>query len=197
MKYIGNILTDLQFANQELYNVVKTKEDIIEDIPTLVIGWDKVNKNYDNISLLDWKIDNMTYWTFGRRERGERYEEDIERFNKLALKTLKKNVKYVFFNILIENDERKEDFFKFLKDNTEKTCYIDNNIAYFCKDNNKNVIGISLNDIEYEGKDKNRFLSNIYSNSNIHLVKSNNDIVLKIKYQLLNEPYLIPYLFSN
>ena len=50
MKYLGNIVTDGNVENSKLYNVVKDLDNIIEDIPTLIVGYKKVK------SLLDiWK----------------------------------------------------------------------------------------------------------------------------------------------
>ena len=58
MKYIANILTNRKFNDTELYNIVSKKEDLISDIPTLVIGWEFTKKMYPNANILDWKIND-------------------------------------------------------------------------------------------------------------------------------------------
>ena len=73
MKFIANILTDKPFTNAELYNVVSDKNNLIDGIPTLVIGWEYTKKMFNNANILDWEIDRNTYWTYGKREKRNKY----------------------------------------------------------------------------------------------------------------------------
>ena len=94
MRFIANILTDKKFINSELYNVVDNKDKLIDGIPTLVIGWGFTKKMYPNASILNWSIDNNIYWTYGKREKRSRYEENIEKFRQFAISNFIKSVKY-------------------------------------------------------------------------------------------------------
>ena len=104
MKYIANILTNRKFSDCTLYNVVLDKKDLIEGIPTLVIGWEYTKKNFSEANILDWRIDNKTFWTFGNRERRQRYEETIIKFRKYVINNLVKSIKYKYIS-LIHKDE--------------------------------------------------------------------------------------------
>ena len=194
MRFIGNIVTDSKMEDMVLYNIVKTIDDIDKTIPTLIIGWKKVNEYYPSVKILDWKINNLTYWTFGRREKGERYLSDLERFQDLCINVLYNTIEYEFFNVLIKENEEKKQFFKKLKDKTPKYVYIDNNIVYFYFDGVK-VYGISLTDIEYEGGNIKKFLAILYNNESIKIIKTS-DVDFQIRFLLNNRIYLIPYIFS-
>lgn len=192
MKYIGNIITDSKIDDVVLYNVVKSKENIIKDIPTLIIGYKKVKTIYNNFSMLDWKVEDNVYWTYGRRERGERYYDDLEKFKKLCFKNMIKTVKYYLFNVLIEDVERKKKFLSFLKDKNVKTVYIDNDMAYIYN-GNKHVIGFSLRDVEYSGGNKKKTLSILLKNK---VINSKDVFTNEFAYSFKNIPYIIPYLYS-
>ena len=49
MKFIANILTDKPFKDNDLYNVVSDKNNLIGGIPTLVVGWEYTKKLYPMI----------------------------------------------------------------------------------------------------------------------------------------------------
>lgn len=193
MKYIGNIIIDGKINDVDLYNVVKRKEDIIEDLPTLIIGYNKTKTIYKEFSILDWKIEDNIYWTYGRRERGEKYIERLENFKKMCFQNMIKTVKYYLFNVLIEEEERKKKFFQFLKEDTVKTIYIDDEMVYIYKDN-KHVIGISLRDVEYNGGNKKRILSILLNKNKV--ISSKDVFKSEYAYTLKTIPYVIPYLYS-
>ena len=85
MRFLGNILTNRKFEDCEFYNVVDKKEDLIINIPTLVIGWEFTKTLYPNANIISWEIENDIYWTFNNRERRQSYEEIIVKFKKLVV----------------------------------------------------------------------------------------------------------------
>lgn len=197
MKYIGNIFTSVRLDNVDYYNVVDDKEKLIDGIPTLIIGWSSVKSLYPNADIMDWKIDNNTYWTFGKRERREKMELDIPKFKKLTRDCLTKKIRYMFFNILTEKNENKERLYNSLKDSDKKTVYIDENMVYILYDSKNKVIGISLRDIEYIGGNIDKLLSVIKSNDSIKFLDNSCISVKKLKYLFKNNLYIIPYVLSE
>lgn len=194
MKFIGNIVTDSKVLKIPFYNVVETLEEIDKSVPTLIIGWYKVKEYYPNVKILEWKISDDMYWTFGRREKGERYETDIEKFKQICLKKLFKTVQYVFFNVLTEEEERKKKLFKYLK-TTNITAYIENDIFYFY--NNRDIVyGMSLRDIEYESGTKKKFLAFVLGSKNINFVDKES-VTYEVKMLLKGKISMIPYIFSK
>lgn len=196
MRYIANILTDGKFEDAELFNVVSASSDLINGIPTLIIGRNKTTSLYPEASIIDWKIDNKVYWTFGMRERRDRMDRDVKRFRKIVMDSFVKSVKYTFFDILTATREKKELFINSLKDNTHKTVFTTNDMMYIYYESENQVIGISLRDIEYENGNKKKIFSIIYSSPSITFLKNTNSLTFNTKSWLRNNLYVIPYLLS-
>lgn len=196
MRYIANILTLKKFTDNELYNVVSKKEDLIDGIPTLVVGWDFTKQMYPNANILEWEIGDNVYWTFGSRERKNRFDTNVQKFRELALSKFVKSVKYEFVSVLISSEEEKGKIFSIINGNSESTVYFNRNMAYIHSNGSDEVYGISLTDIEYEGKDKKKFFAKIYSNPQIKVVDIKDELTTETKTSLKNYNYIIPYLYS-
>ena len=197
MKFIANILTDKPFTNAELYNVVSDKNNLIDGIPTLVIGWEYTKKMFNNASILDWEIDRNTYWTYGKREKRNRYEENLERFRQMSITRFIKSVNYRYSNILIADDDEKKYIFSLLENDKDVLyAYLSNDMVYLFDNIDNSVIGFSLRDIDYLGKDRKRVLSKIYYNKNVQLIDIKDCLTWETKNALRNCGYVIPYLWA-
>jgi hypothetical protein len=148
MKYIANILSDEQFSDTELYNIVKEKKDLVPGIPTLIIGWDRVKEMYPNASIIEWKISDNVFWTYGKYERRDKYEATVKNFQDLAFKKFIEKLDYVFYDVLTSPD-RFNSFLMSLLSETKKTIYITGDMLYIYYAGTKKVIGISLRDCDY------------------------------------------------
>lgn len=196
MKYIANILTDKTFIDNELYNVVNSKDKLIGGIPTLVIGWEYTKKIYKDVSILNWSIDRDTYWTYGKREKRNKYDENIINFRKMAMSRFIKSVKYKFFSLITISDDEKEYIIKLISKVDGTNIYLNNDMVYVLDDENKLVIGFSLKDIDYIGKDRKKILSKIYKNKNNVLIDIKDDLSYDAKSALSGYSYVVPYLYS-
>lgn len=194
MKLLANILTDKKFSDEGIYNVVSSKENLIEGIPTLVIGWGFTKTNYPEANILNWEIDDMTYWTFGMREKNQRYQENIKNFKKLIFTKLIKLVKYEYINLLTI-DKSIENLIAVLTYVNEFNVYIYDNMLYVMSKGTNKVYGYSLRDLEYIDGNKNEIISALHSNKSIKIIDNKEDIPLDIKIYLKNKQYIIPYLF--
>jgi hypothetical protein len=193
MKFIANILTNKPFPDEGIFNVVSDKANLIEDIPTLVIGWEYTKLNYPQANILEWQIDKTIYWTFGRREKGERYEEAIRKFKELSFKYLKGNIRYEYINLLTK-DKGIESLITILTYNNIKV-FISDDMLYLFLDGVQTVYGISIKEYEYLGGSKKQLFNILYSYNNITIVTTNDDIFSEIKPFLKNSKYIVPYLF--
>lgn len=197
MKFIANILTDKNLSFNELYNVVKTKDDIINGIPTLVIGWEYTKNMYPNANILDWEVEKNVYWTYGSRERRNKYEENIEKFKDLALKHFVKSIKYEYYNVLTISEETKKYIFNLMEDSAGTNIYAFSDMLYILDRSTQKVIGLSLRDIDYMGKDRKKMFAKIYGNVNNNLITLDGDVLSwEIRNALRNYNYAIPYLFE-
>lgn len=191
MKILGNILTCGNFSGDSWCNVVENKSNIIETLPTLVIGWDLAKKTYPTASVLDWKINETTFWTFGNRERRHVFEKNVDEFKKMCLEKVISDTKYVFHNVLIATDDENKCFLDKLKSAKSGICSVLNDMAYFSLDNENTVYGLSCRDLEYLGKSKHNFFIWLKAMTNITFVPPINNIPFDIKNKLQNKPYLL------
>lgn len=197
MKFIANILTDKNISFNELYNVVKTKDNIINGIPTLVIGWEYTKNMYPNANILDWEVEKNVYWTYGSRERRNKYEENIEKFKDLVLKHFVKSIKYEYYNILTISEDTKKYIFNLMEDSAGTNIYVFSDMLYILDRSTQKVIGLSLRDIDYMGKDRKKIFAKIYGNVNNNFITLDGDVLSwEIRNALRNYNYAIPYLFE-
>lgn len=194
--YIGRIISNKENIDTlDFVDVTKNIGSIDNFIPTLIIGKKKAEEIYgkENIKVLDKKITNNVSWTFDKVERRNEYERDLKIFNDSLIKTIKKNIKYEFFNIYIEPISRIKKLISFIKSPKIKYMYIFNDHIYMYYNNT--VYGISLSDIQYLGINKNRILKLLNSN-NSNIIVENHDFLSKKMRQIIKEDkILIPYLY--
>ena len=194
--YIGRIISNKENIDTlDFVDVTENVGSIDNFIPTLIIGKKKAEEIYgkENIKVLDKKITNNVSWTFDKVERRNEYERDLKAFNDSLIKTIKKNIKYEFFNIYIEPISRIKKLISFIKSPKIKYIYIFNDHIYMYYNNI--VYGISLSDIQYLGINKNRILRLLNSN-NSNIIVENHDFLSKKMSPIIKEDkILIPYLY--
>lgn len=151
MRYICNIISKAEkYKFNRFINLTTKMENIDKTIPTLAISITNAEKLFGG--KLDYinRFDGVnSYWTFATTEKRSENERDIEKFKKLIVKTLKKRIKYQFFNILTCTRTRFKKFINFLNNDIKKVFYFTNKMLYIAYGDD--VIGISLDDSEYIG----------------------------------------------
>lgn len=195
LRQIANILTDETFSGEAYYNVTSERSLLIEGIPTLIIGWERVKKEFPEASIIEWHIVDNVYWTYGKYERREKYEENLTKFEKLIFKQLMESIIYTYFDVILEGDRRFSKFVSFLEDPREKVAYVSRDMLYVYPEGTKHVYGISLRDCDYlDDGYKKRVFSAIYGKENIRLVKNNEEDIRKLRYKIKNSAYILAYL---
>lgn len=189
MIYIGNILTDKNGQYNELLNVTKDKSGLIDGIPTLVVGWEFTKSNYPDVDIIDRKVCDGVYWTFGNRERRDRYESDVKWFTEECFQKLTKSVEYKFINILKDGVSRLNDFIK------DSFSYINGGMVYMYDTNHGVVYGVSLRDVEYIGMDVKKFMAKVYRQSKV--VQFDESMSYETKKMLYGNSFVVPYIFSK
>ena len=61
---IANILSTIKIEAPEDFNIVKSSSDLIDGLPTLIVGYDYVNKNYPDFDITNIELEPNVYWTF-------------------------------------------------------------------------------------------------------------------------------------
>lgn len=197
MKYIANILTDEPFNEGELYNVVRGKEELVPDIPTLIIGWERTKTEYPDASIIEWKVADNVYWTYGKYERRDKYEVNIKKFQDLSFKKFVESLEYVFYDVLLTPPERFESFLASLGSDNQKTIYVTGDMMYLYYNGTNKVVGLSLRDCDYLNEfTKKRIFSSVYNSNTVNLLKNNDEISKEIRFKAKGRAYILPYLYS-
>lgn len=198
MKYIANILTDEQFNEAELYNVVRDSNDLIPGIPTLIVGWERTKSEYPDASIIEDKVSDNVYWTYGKYERRDKYETNIKKFQDLSFKKFVDSLDYVFYDVLLSTAEKLDSFLTSLLSEPTKTVYVIRDMMYIYYSGTNKVVGLSLRDCDYiEDTLKKRIFSAIYNSKTVNLLKNNDEISHEVRLKAKGRAYILPYLYST
>lgn len=193
--YIGRIYTkSSKVETLDYVNVTSDVSTFDTITPTLIIGKKNAEELYgkDKIHVLDKHITTNVSWTYAKNERRNEYEKDLSRFNDNLIKNMRKNVKYIFFNIFIEPLRRIKNLIKFIDSSKLKTVYITDSHIYIYYNNI--VYGISLDDIEYAGIGKEKVINRIKSNKYNIIVENSTFLSSRMKNYIKDDKILVPYL---
>ena len=116
--------------------------------PMLLVGLD-VAKAYDeNFSMVEKKIADNVFWTYGKTEKRTEYEKDIEKFYKVIIDNILNKINYYYINILNLKYNKIKKLYNILFDNNKKYIFINNGMLYILFKEN-NILGISLKVARY------------------------------------------------
>jgi hypothetical protein len=192
---LANIVTTTNVDVPNHFNVVKSMDDIIQGIPTLIIGWDYIKKNYPDYNILDRRIGNDIYWTFKKTEKRDLHEEDIYNFIQKIYSDITKKINYVFIDPIINKRKVIKKILKKINTLNDIISYEHDNMIYIYGENV--IFGVDLNLIDFIGLNTDRIISKIKSKSKYFLTKNNIFIEYKNKVEHLdNQVKYIPYIYS-
>lgn len=202
MRKIANILTDKKFTEDNtFYNVVSSVDALIEGLPTLVIGWNFTKSIFPSANIVDWKINDNTYFTFGNREKRSIYNERLIKFRDIAVNQFIKSITYKFFNIITSDKSEKAAFLgKLLKEQCKKIIYrVGEDMVYIFIPDDGTVYGILLTDVDYIGKDKVSFYNMICNGMNVETIdiKDGEKLNMLLQNNFKNCRYVVPCLISE
>lgn len=192
--YVANIVTKNNLNVDKYFNVVESLDEIIQGLPTLVIGWDIVKTTNPDTDFIDKKISENIFWTFKKTERRDIFEEDLYNFINYSYNLLVKNIKYQFIDLILLTESQLKNIFKILKKSTKLIGYKYNNMLYLYSDNI--IYGFDLNLLDYLDYNRQTTFDKIKSYCLVFL--EHNDILIEYKdiiEMLNNEVKYIPYLY--
>jgi len=193
--FVANIVTKSNLNIDKYFNVVESIDDIIVDLPTLVIGWDIVKSIEPNADFIDKKLSKNVFWTFKKTERRDIFEEDLYNFIHYSYNLLVRNINYNFVDLIQMSDDELKNVFKTIKNYKKSITYKYGQMLYVYTENN--IYGIDLKLIKYMDFDINKTISKLKSDSLVFL--DNEDILIEYKDivdMLNNEVKYVPYLYS-
>lgn len=192
---IANIVSATNVNVSCDFNVVKSLDQTVQGLPTLIVGWEYVKKNYPDYNIINRKLDENLFWTFKKTEKRELHEEDIYNFVESSYKNLIKDVTYTFIDPILFTRKSIVKFLKFLNKTKKVISYKHDNMVYIsCK---KYIFGVDITFTEFIGINTEKLLSKIKNKSYIFLDKNTIFIEYKNRIENLeNQVKYIPYLYS-
>ena len=193
---IANIVSTTQINLPEDFNVVKSMDEIIHGLPTLIIGFDVTDKLYPNYDVGEIKVADNVYWTTKRTENRDKHNIEVEWFKYFVYNELIKDISYIFLDPIQYN---KKSFLKILK----KIYFTPNKITYEHKDmlyvyGDNFIFGIDLKLIKYIGINVEKIKRKIIKISSVFLRET--DIFIEYKNiieELDNQVRFLPFLYSK
>ena len=193
--FIGNIITNTNIKSHDKFNVVDSLDKIIESLPTLIVGWDIVKQINPNADFSDRKLSDTIKWTFTLSEKRNLHEEDIYYFIEECHNNLINNLKYVYIDFILFDDDKLADIFKKIKYSEKNIAFKNDNMIYIYSSNN--IFGIDLNIVKFVGRNSDKLINYLKSFINDFLIDDKILIEYKGYMDILdNQVKYIPYLYS-
>lgn len=193
--FFGRIITrSKRIEVNELIDVTSDTTSIDPSIPTLVIGKQLAVDMFgaDKVKVLNKNIDKNISWTFLKTERRSDFEKDILNFKNDVMKRIMKSVKYYYVDVITSSVYKMMRFVRMLADGRPKTVFVRNNNMYIYVD--KWVFGLSLDDIEYVGIDRNKVFAFIKRLRNVRFVYDNKNWSIELKRETFDNAIIVPYI---
>ncbi len=192
---IGNIVSTTKIDVSVDFNVVESLGDIIQGLPTLIVGWDFVKKNYPDYNIIDRKLGDNLYWTFKKTEKRELHEEDIYNFKQETYGHLIKDIEYVFIDPIQQKGQTIKKIIKKIKSFDRLIAYTHDSMVYLYAENI--VFGIDLSLLEFIGILPSKITQMVSTFAHVSLTKENIFIEYRKRIENLdNQVKYIPFLYT-
>jgi len=192
---IANIVSNNKIDVSEEFNVVQSMDEIIHGLPTLIVGYDYVNKHYPDFDIMDIRVEANLYWTFKRTEKRDKFQEDLSWFIRKVYGDLTKEIIYIFVDPIQYRSRTLWKIVRKIYSLKKIITYVHGDMIYLYGD--KYLFGIDLKLLSYIGLNSGKIRNKIKSMSAVFL--GSDEILIEYKNtveELGNKVRYIPYLFS-
>jgi hypothetical protein len=192
---IANIVTDNKIDVSDDINVVKSMDDVIHGLPTLITSYKWVKDNYSDYDIEDKQLGEKLYWTFSKTERRDIFNKDVEDFITIANLELIKNIDYVFVDFIQYHSNTLKKIIKKIYSLKTKIAFKYNQMIYIY--GGDLIFGIDLKLLDYMGFDIKWIENKIKSKCTEFL--ENDEIFIEYKdnlERLDNKVKYIPFLYT-
>ena len=191
---IANILSTTKIEAPEDFNIVKSSSDLIDGLPTLIVGYDYVNKHYHDFDITNIQLEPNLYWTFKKTEKRDKFDEDLRWFIRKVYEDLTDKLIYLFVDPIQHKPRTLRKIVKKILSLNDVITYQHNEMFYVYSDNL--IFGIDLKLLKYLGFNTDKIKEKIKSISNVFLI--DDEILIEYKKcieTLNNRVRNIPYLY--
>ena len=192
---IGNIIIDDYIKLDEKFNIINSLDDIIDNIPTLVVGLDNAKKLDVKLNYLERKLDDNTFWTFNKKEKRVLFEEDLFYFIEHSYTLFRKKISFKFIDLILSYSQDINNVFNNIKESKNVISFVYIDMVYVFM--NKTIYGFDLRQVVFIGKTKVTFIDLIKNLSDVFL--EDNKILIEYENELSmfnDEIKYIPLIYS-
>jgi hypothetical protein len=192
---IANIVSTSKVEAPEEFNVVQSVNEIIDGLPTLIIGYEIVDRLYPDFDITNIYIGENKYWTFKRTEKRDKYESDLKWFISKVYADLTNQLIYVFVDPIQYRGKTLIKIVKKIYSLKDPIAFLNEQMLYVYGDGF--IFGIDLKLLAFMGVDTGKIKTRINTISSVFL----SDIKILIEYKknieaLENKVRYLPYLYS-
>ena len=191
--YLGRIITKRKI--QDIPEFIEVSDTFVEDgVPTLVVGKALATDLFggENLRMLDRQVQKDVFWTFSKLERRADFEDDLKKFLDHTVQLADEGLQYYFVNVFTESYTFLKKFIRYVRGTKEKSVY--NNGVHLFFYSGKQVVGLSLDDCEYIGIDREKILRKVESNPHNHLFTTTRFLTPATAPYIRNNDKLVPYI---
>jgi hypothetical protein len=192
---IANIVSTSKVEAPEEFNVVQSVNEIIDGLPTLIIGYEIVDRLYPDFDITNIHLGENKYWTFKRTEKRDKYESDLKWFISKVYADLTNQLIYVFVDPIQYRGKTLIKIVKKIYSLKDPIAFLNEQMLYVYGDGF--IFGIDLKLLAFMGVDTGKIKTRINTISSVFL----SDIKILIEYKknieaLENKVRYLPYLYS-
>ena len=192
---VGNIVSATKINVSDDFNVVKSMDEIIHGLPTLIIGFDIAVKHFPDLDVITRKAADNVFWTFNKTKNREVFEEDIYHFTRFCYKSLTDSLTYFFIDPIHLSKKSTIKLIRKLLTLSNVVTYRHDDMVYIYGD--KIIFGLDLSLLEFVGLNSEKISLKLSTKSQVFLEKNQIFIEYKNKVENLdNQVKYIPYLYS-
>ena len=192
MEKLGYIVSKRQIRG--LRGFVECVDDVSKadsTKPMLLVGIDVAKAYSKDFSMVEKRLADNVFWTYGKTEKRVEYEKDIDKFYKFIIDNILDNIKYYYINILNLKYSKIKELYNILFNDEKKYIYLSNGMLYILFKEN-GILGISLKIAHYCGINVRKRLIQMASNKKNVMCKDCSECIKAFRKEVCGKEYSIP-----
>ena len=192
---IGNVITKDDIQIDELLNKYSNLEDIENDLPTIFIGWDNMNKLYPNQSIMENNIDDNLFWCVSKFEDRSKHVKEIEKFIQYCFDYKMNKYKFYYVDLINIKLSKIKKVISKVKSSTNVISYqSETDIILFINDF---ILSFNINVLEFLNVDIEKLTDKIINISSVILPNKDSETMwLKYRERVYEDKTYMGVLYS-
>jgi hypothetical protein len=197
--FLGRIITGSKSITvPNFIDVTPDEKKYDSSVPTLVIGRKRSENIFgkENLKVLDKRVGDVSFWTFGKTERRSDYEKELNNFLDFVAKEEEKKIQYKFFSFVSQPFDASKRMIEFLYSSKKKKyIFRVKNQLYIYVDGTNVVYGINLEEIDYIGNSSETFVEKMKLNIRNIFIEDEDFNGIEEKKRFKRWQIMAPYLY--